>query len=99
VLFKQQPLSCLKEESAKHWINLLTAHMARCSKDCGGAQVTVNPHSNGFLSKRALFHLMNQTEWHFYLWKWFQYSAVRKKNQDAVCCSWAHPWGCGELSS
>lgn len=76
MLFKQQPLSRLKEESAKHWINLLTAHMARCSKDCRGAQVTVNPCSNGFLSKRSLFHLMNHTGWHFRLWNWFQYSTL-----------------------
>lgn len=67
VLFKQQPLSCLKEESAKRWINLLTAHMARCSKDGGG--VTVNLSSNGSLNKRSLFLLMNQAGWHFYLLK------------------------------
>lgn len=93
VLFKQQPLSCLKEESAKHWINLLTAHMARCSKDCRGAQVTVNPCSNGFLSKRSLFHLMNQTGWRFYLWNWFQYSTLSGRKIKMQCAPHEHILG------
>lgn len=55
-------------------------HMARCSEDSGG--VTNNSHSNGFLSERSLFPMMNQTGCHFCLLK--MNCDTSQLNQDAA---------------